>query len=110
MAGMAYAADEILFPQGIIFDCRELRYDWGDTMTTLFAKFLSEPDKRLAEILGVRPRATVFVVSDLCRAGLTSLCTAEMRIDPVTVLFDSIDEAAAENCRRFEQTLAVQTD
>ena len=25
MAGMAYAADEILFPQGIIFDCRELR-------------------------------------------------------------------------------------
>jgi hypothetical protein len=96
MLGLTFAANEIFLPSGIIYDCRQLRYTWGDTMTTLFSPLPTEcPSELLAPAFSKHVIPKAFVVSELCRPGLTSLCTAEMQIDPTKFLFDTLDHASA---------------
>jgi hypothetical protein len=95
MLAMAYAANEVFLPSGLIYDCRDLHYVWGDRMTTLFSPLPTERvSGLLADAIGKHIIPKAFVVSALCRPALTTLCTAEMNVDPTMFLFDTLSDAS----------------
>jgi hypothetical protein len=71
-------------PAGVILDFRELEYSWGDEM----GRTLSITDPSTG---GQMP--LVIVVSDLNRAGMTSLLRDELSLEPAEFLVSSEDEA-----------------
>src|SRR3954470_9978129 len=90
--GMTYAANELWQPSGVIYDCRELMYRGGDTMSLLFSKFPRERiSPVLAAALGIVEIPKVCIVSQLNRDKFTSLCRCELNIDPDKVLFETVD-------------------
>lgn len=70
--------------EAVVFDLRELRYEWGNTIWGMYGRSFDPSG------IGDLPYATV--VSDLCRAGFQS---CEGIVGP---LFDDL-EAAVENVR-----------
>ena len=73
-------------PCGLVLDLSRLRYEWGDEM------------QRTLEIGSSWYRGkfpTAVVVSELNRAGLTSLVTKEMDQEPDEWLFETIDLAVS---------------
>lgn len=68
-------------PAAVVLDLRELDYRWGDMM----ASVLND-----AVVGRVNPAV---VVSDRCRAALTTLVADELGEDPATWLFDDLDDA-----------------
>jgi len=89
-------------PSGLILDLRELSYSWGDLMVM---PFCVHPDLTIREQLV--PFPTVAVISDLNRVGMTSLVKDEMLADPDSILFDSVDDAAAEIERQLENIVRL---
>ena len=81
MSAMTTAAIFLWSPSAVLFDLRELEYEWGDLM---------------AEVLDIpachRLPATA-IISDLNKIGLTSLVSSELGMDPNEILFDSWDTA-----------------
>lgn len=86
MAAMTKAGLEAFSPSILIFDFRQLRYEWGDQML----RVLAAGDGQFID----QPFPTAVVVSDLCREGLSSLVRDEMFGEKVEDwLFDSLSDA-----------------
>jgi hypothetical protein len=66
----------------LILDLREMAYVWGDKLTEVL--YSGESRFEAAEL------PTAVVVSDRCRAGMTSLVRAEMSEDASQWLYDSL--------------------
>jgi len=86
--------------QALILDLRRLSYSWGDRMqSVLLVGHNSQlpacdselPELLFGEIARLPPFRTCVIVSDTCRAGLTSLVRDEMSMDPAKWLFDSLE-------------------
>lgn len=77
------------YPQGLILDLSELKYEWGDMMSEVVwppYNLISVSDKEI-----IYPFAVV--ISDLNRTGLTSLVKEEMMEKPNEYLFETFNEA-----------------
>ena len=81
MSAMTTAAIFMWSPSAVLFDLRELQYEWGDMMAELL------------DIPACHRLPTTAIVSDLNRTGLTSLVSGELGMDPKVILFNSWDEA-----------------
>lgn len=111
MSAMVAAALQTWTVPGVVLDLRELTYEWGDEMTSPLIVSggrgaLSQGERSLLatfnsswEISTLRPEPvavpTVVIVSEFCRAGLTSLVRDEMKEDPARWLFDTPERAVA---------------
>jgi len=109
MTAIVKAACEAWGASALILDLRELKYEWGDQMTRVLDACGSFDTNRLLlmSALGEElaapdvtkiPRAhlafpTACIVSDLNRAGLTSLVKQEMGMSPDELLFQSVEAA-----------------
>ena len=99
MAALAMAGVEAWCAPAVIFDLRELRYEWGDELTRLFSvkpqTFHPEYvfDQILSPTLESYEYPIAIVVSDLNRKGLTSLVAQELRKRPEDFLFDTLESA-----------------
>jgi hypothetical protein len=90
MRAVTCAGLEAWHPLTLGFDFRELSYTWGDEMTDVLdvgeGMVAGSPRRNLP---------TAVVVSDLCRAGLTSLLLEVWTVPPEQWLFDTVDSARA---------------
>lgn len=99
MAALAMAGVEAWFAPAVIFDLRELRYEWGDELTRLFSvkPQTFHPEYVLYQTLSPTRDSyqypVAIVVSDLNRKGLTSLVAQELRKRPEDFLFDTLESA-----------------
>lgn len=105
-----YPAYQKRRPDALILDLCEFAYEWGDNLTEPFG-FHSDDDKRDGAVgcpvedlqhLCVFP--VVYVISDINRAGLTSLITAELDAEPADLLFETLETAAEAVSRQLAST------
>jgi hypothetical protein len=100
-AALVMAGLEAWQPWAVILDLREFQYRWGDRMQNVLwaPQRWYEPVHPLRGVFtgGKVPKEfpVAVVVSDLNRDGLESLVRDEMKADPGTWLFESVEAAAA---------------
>jgi hypothetical protein len=92
-------------PGALVLDFRRLEYVYGDRMTNVVGAptgwyAMARPERDLGYLISCGRSApetfpVAIVVSDLCRAGITSLLTEMMSLDPADLLFDSLESAFA---------------
>jgi hypothetical protein len=99
MTAVASAGFEAWQPQGLVFDLRELKYEWGDRIERLIGFGRGKGSTLEAMLMGKERELkdtdipVAIVTSALCRVGLEGLIRGEMGQDPRIWLFDSVEDA-----------------
>ena len=81
MSAMTTAAIFLWSPSAVLFDLRDLKYEWGDLMADLL------------DIPACHQLPSTVITSEFNRTGLTSLVSGELGIDPTVMLFESWGDA-----------------
>jgi hypothetical protein len=93
MIAFRRAAMAVWDTNAFVYDLRELKYEWGNSIWSLFSGTFGEPD--------LRGTPSALVVSDLCKAGF-STCAGF-----VPPMFDHLDAALKHVEKEAEQKLRV---
>jgi len=93
-------------------DLRRLEYEYGDMMTNVISApeswyMSARPGREVAYLMSCGRSVpeefpVAIVVSDLCRAGITSLLAEMMNKDPAALLHDTLEGAFAALERKLE--------
>lgn len=89
MEGMIAAGFKAWDPSCCILDLRQLKYEWGDMMTILFAP----PHDLISTTAEEVEFPFAAIVSDLNREGFTTLLKQELRRIPERYLVETLGEA-----------------
>jgi hypothetical protein len=95
MAAMTHAALAAWSPSALIFDLREMTYEWGDAIV----RALAAGEGRYIDA----QFPTAIIVSPRNRDGLTTLIRDEIWQDPADWLFDTMEDAILTVRRKYEQ-------